>query len=190
MACLYPSDSTPLTSSRARTRLCHSTSSPIDTRAKFSASDGAPIAYPSEYRSIDLAYVVQQVYLFMSDPCEPHLALIKHILCYVEGTLSNGLHIGTSLVESLATYSDADWAIAAPTPDSPHSASASSSATTRCPSPSGARPLSPAPVLKRSTVLLHTSSPSAIGSANSYRRSTSRLLLRPLSIITTSARST
>nr|AAM93723.1 putative reverse transcriptase [Oryza sativa Japonica Group] len=59
---------------------CHSTSTPVDTRAKLSAIDGMPVAHPSEYRSIagvlqyltltrpDLAYVVQQVCLFMHDP--------------------------------------------------------------------------------------------------------------------------
>jgi hypothetical protein len=58
---------------------CHSTSTPVDTRAKLSAIDGMPVAHPSEYRSIagvlqyltltrpDLAYVVQQVCLFMHD---------------------------------------------------------------------------------------------------------------------------
>jgi hypothetical protein len=58
----------------------------------------------------DLAYAVQQVCLFMHDPREPHLALVKRILRYVKGTLSSGLHIGTGPVDSLTGYSDADWA--------------------------------------------------------------------------------
>ena len=101
---------------------CHSTSTPVDTRAKLSATDGPPVADPSEYRSLadalqyltlmrlNLAYAVQQVCLFMHDPREPHLALVKHILRYVKGTLSAGLHIGTGPVDRLAAYSDADWA--------------------------------------------------------------------------------
>jgi hypothetical protein len=52
---------------------CHSTSTPVDTRAKLSATDGAPIANPSQYQSLagalqyltltrpELAYAVQQV---------------------------------------------------------------------------------------------------------------------------------
>ncbi|WVZ74303.1 hypothetical protein U9M48_022504 [Paspalum notatum var. saurae] len=76
---------------------CHSTATPVDTQAKLSATDGAHVANPSEYRSLasalqyltltqpDLAYAVQQVCLFMHDPREPHLALIKHILRYVKG---------------------------------------------------------------------------------------------------------
>ena len=46
----------------------------------------------------------------MHDPREPHMALIKCILCYVKGTLSSRLHIGTGSVQSLTAYSDADWA--------------------------------------------------------------------------------
>ena len=87
---------------------CHSTATPVDTRAKLSASDGTAVENPSEYRSSasalqyltltrpDLAYAVQQVCLFMHDPREPHLALIKRILRYVKGTLSSGLHLGAA----------------------------------------------------------------------------------------------
>jgi hypothetical protein len=100
---------------------CHSTTTHVDTRAKLSASDGAPVADASLYRSLagvlqyltmtqpDLAYVVQQVCLFMHDPHKPHLAQIKRILRYVKGTLSLGLHINTDSVDSFATYSNADW---------------------------------------------------------------------------------
>jgi hypothetical protein len=44
----------------------------------------------------------------MHDPRGPHLALVKRIIRYVKGTLSAGLHIGTSPVQSLTL--DADWA--------------------------------------------------------------------------------
>ncbi|XP_066382884.1 uncharacterized mitochondrial protein AtMg00810-like [Miscanthus floridulus] len=101
---------------------CHSTSTPVDSRAKLSASKGAPVADPATYWSLagslqyltltrpDLAYAVQQVCLFMHDPREAHLALIKRILRYMKGTLSAGLHIGTGPVDKLIAYSDADWA--------------------------------------------------------------------------------
>jgi hypothetical protein len=77
---------------------CHSTSTPVDSCAKLSASASAPVADPAAYRSLagslqyltltcpDLAYVVQ-VCLFMHDPHEAHLALIKRILRYVKGTM-------------------------------------------------------------------------------------------------------
>ena len=46
----------------------------------------------------------------MHAPRESHIALVKLILRYVKGTLSIGLHIGTSPAISLTAYSDADWA--------------------------------------------------------------------------------
>ncbi|WVZ85685.1 hypothetical protein U9M48_032580, partial [Paspalum notatum var. saurae] len=90
---------------RASMAECHSTSTPVDTQAKLSATDGAPVADAAAYRSLagalqyltltrpDLAYVVQQ-----------------RILRYIKGTLSIGLHIGVGSVQSLTAYSDADWA--------------------------------------------------------------------------------
>jgi len=101
---------------------CHSTTTPVDTKAKLSAIDGAPVADPSEYRSLagalqhltltrpDLAYALQQVCLFMHDPHKPHMALVKRILRYVKGTLTSGLHIGAGLIDTLTAYTDADWA--------------------------------------------------------------------------------
>jgi hypothetical protein len=47
--------------------------------------------------------------LFMHDPREPHMALIKRILHYVKGTLSASLHLGTGPVDQITAYSDADW---------------------------------------------------------------------------------
>lgn len=107
---------------RAGMAECHSTATPVDTRAKLSATDGAPFEDASQYRGLagalqylaltrpDIAYVVQQVCLFMHDPRELHLALIKRILRYVKGTLSTGLHIGIGPVDRLTAYSDANWA--------------------------------------------------------------------------------
>ncbi|XP_062188960.1 uncharacterized mitochondrial protein AtMg00810-like [Phragmites australis] len=101
---------------------CHSTATPVDTHAELSATEGVSVADPSEYRSLagalryltltrpELAYAVQQVCLFMHDPRERHLALVKRILRHVKGTLSIGLHIGTAPVCSLTAYSDANWA--------------------------------------------------------------------------------
>ena len=101
---------------------CHPTATPVDSKSKMSATDGASVASPSEYRSLagalqyltltrpDIAYAVQQACLFMHDPREPHLALIKRILRYVKGTLDAGLHLGIGSVSSITAYSDADWA--------------------------------------------------------------------------------
>jgi hypothetical protein len=82
---------------RAGMSECHYTTTPVDTKAKLSSSDGASLPDTSAYRSLagaltltrpDLAYAVQQVCLFMHDPRESHLAFLKRILRYVKGTLS------------------------------------------------------------------------------------------------------
>ncbi|GJS55661.1 ribonuclease H-like domain-containing protein [Tanacetum coccineum] len=67
---------------------------------------GAPVQDPTLYRSLagglrglqyltfthpDLSYAVQQICLYMHDPREPHLAALKRILRYVQGTLDLGL---------------------------------------------------------------------------------------------------
>ena len=62
---------------------CNPVSTPVDTKAKLSATSGDSIADPSLYRSLagalqyatltrpDIAYAVQQVCLHMHDPKEP-----------------------------------------------------------------------------------------------------------------------
>ncbi|XP_066365050.1 uncharacterized mitochondrial protein AtMg00810-like [Miscanthus floridulus] len=100
---------------------CKPRSTPIDTFAKVS-SDGAPVPDATDYHALagalqyltftrpDIAYAVQQVCLYMHDPREPHLALVKRILRYVRGTLDFGLQLHSSTVSSLMAYSDVDWA--------------------------------------------------------------------------------
>ena len=95
---------------------------PIDTKCKLSANDGPPVANPSHYRSIagalqyltltrpDLSHAVQQVCLFMHDPRDAHLQLVKRILRYVKGTAHLGLQLHVGSYSELVTYSDADWA--------------------------------------------------------------------------------
>jgi hypothetical protein len=107
---------------RANMSSCKSVTTPVDTRAKLSSSDGQPVDDPSEYRSLvgalqyitmtrpDLAYAVQQACLHMHDPRDQHLALVKRILRYLRGTTTLGLHIRRSTALDLVAYSDADWA--------------------------------------------------------------------------------
>nr|GEW75224.1 ribonuclease H-like domain-containing protein [Tanacetum cinerariifolium] len=58
----------------------------------------------------DISYAVQQVYLYMHDPREPHLSPFKRILRYVQGALHYGLQLFSSSTTNLVAYSDADWA--------------------------------------------------------------------------------
>lgn len=100
---------------------CKPVSTPIDLRCKLSATDGAPVADASLYRSLaealqyltltrpDLSHAVQQACLFMHDPREAHMQLVKRILRYIRGTAHFGqqLHRASSS-DDLITYSDAD----------------------------------------------------------------------------------
>ncbi|KAK1607717.1 hypothetical protein QYE76_031390 [Lolium multiflorum] len=107
---------------RASMTNCNPIATPVDTKAKLSATEGPPVADLSLYRSLagalqyltltrpDLAYAVQQTCLFMHDPREPHFTLLKRILRYVRGTAHHGLLLRRSHNKQLVAYSDADWA--------------------------------------------------------------------------------
>jgi hypothetical protein len=106
---------------RAGMSSCKPCSTPVDTHSKLS-KDGAPVADATQYRSLagalqyltftrpDIAYAIQQVCLYMHDPREPHLALIKCILRYLQGTLDHGLVLHRSSAGAMTVYTDADWA--------------------------------------------------------------------------------
>lgn len=100
---------------------CKPVATPTDTNSKLSSSVGDLVADPSAYRQLagalqyltftrpDIAYVVQQICLFMHAPREPHLNALKRILCYLKGTLHLGLHLYSSKPSQLIAYTDADW---------------------------------------------------------------------------------
>ena len=101
---------------------CKACSTPIDTSAKLSSTDGALVDDPTDYRALagalqyltftrpDISYAVQQICLHMHDPREPHLALVKRVLRYIRGTLHYGLQLHRSSIDTLVAYSDAGWA--------------------------------------------------------------------------------
>nr|GEU79885.1 ribonuclease H-like domain-containing protein [Tanacetum cinerariifolium] len=100
---------------------CNPSRTPVDTKSKL-GSEGVPVQDPKLYCSLagglqyltftrpDLSYVVQQIYLYMHDPREPHFASLKRILRYVQGTLDFGFHLYAFATTSLVGYIDADWA--------------------------------------------------------------------------------
>ncbi|XP_071695712.1 uncharacterized mitochondrial protein AtMg00810-like [Rutidosis leptorrhynchoides] len=100
---------------------CNPSRTPVDTSTKLTSS-GPPVKDPTAYRSLagalqyltftrlDISYAVQQICLFMHDPREPHLAALRHIIRYIQGTLHLGLQLHASSISSLVAYSDADWA--------------------------------------------------------------------------------
>ena len=105
---------------------CHPTMTPMDSKSKLSAIDGAPVTDPSEYRSLigslrylcnsrpDLAYAVGYLSRFMEAPRQEHLAAVKCVLRYVAGTLHWGLHYHPGRknegTPKLLGYSDSDLA--------------------------------------------------------------------------------
>lgn len=106
---------------RARMSECKPCSTPVDTQSKVS-NEGAPVTDLTHYRSLasalqyltftrpDITYAVQQVCLYTHDPQEAHLALVKRILRYLQGTLDHGLLLNGTSPNTLMVYTDADWA--------------------------------------------------------------------------------
>ncbi|GJW54145.1 ribonuclease H-like domain-containing protein [Tanacetum coccineum] len=100
---------------------CNPSQTPVDTESKLGVG-GDPVSDPTLYQSLagslhyltftrpNISYVVQQVFLHMHDPREPHLYSLKRILRYVQGTLNYGLQLFSSSITDLVAYSDADWA--------------------------------------------------------------------------------
>jgi hypothetical protein len=100
---------------------CKPISMPVNMQAKVFATFGLPVDDPTQFRSLtnslqylmftrpNIAYVIQQIYLHMHDPREPHLAVMKRFLRYLRGSLDFGLHLQhfTSSFE-LTVYTDVD----------------------------------------------------------------------------------
>ncbi|XP_071692048.1 uncharacterized mitochondrial protein AtMg00810-like [Rutidosis leptorrhynchoides] len=90
---------------RADMSTCHPCWNLVESGAKLTAH-GPPVKDPTLYRSL----AVQQICLFMHDPREQHLYILKRIIRYVQGTPDFGLQLYASSPTSLVAYSDADWA--------------------------------------------------------------------------------
>nr|GEU72606.1 ribonuclease H-like domain-containing protein [Tanacetum cinerariifolium] len=58
----------------------------------------------------DISYAVQQVFLYIDDPREPHFSALKRILRYIRGILDFGLRLLSSSTTNLVAYSYVDWA--------------------------------------------------------------------------------
>ncbi|GKE58145.1 ribonuclease H-like domain-containing protein, partial [Tanacetum coccineum] len=89
---------------------CNPSRTPVDTESKL-GDTGDMVSDPTLYRSLagslhyltftrpDISYAVQQDYLHMHDPREPHLSALKRILRYVRGNLDYGLQLFSSLLQ-------------------------------------------------------------------------------------------
>ncbi|XP_071708848.1 uncharacterized mitochondrial protein AtMg00810-like [Rutidosis leptorrhynchoides] len=95
---------------------------PFDTLGKQSSKLGTPYSKPTLYRSLagalqyltftcpDISYAVQQICLHMHAPYTSHVHALKHVIRYIQGTVSMGLHITPSSSRDLVAFTDADWA--------------------------------------------------------------------------------
>ncbi|MCF8701912.1 hypothetical protein L3054_11040 [Corynebacterium sp. MC-10] len=106
---------------RAGMSQCKPCPTPVDSKGKLSASSGTPYEDPTKYRRLagalqyltftrpDISYAVQQVCLFMHDPKVQHMEALKCILHYIRGMIDFGTHVYKSPLQSLLSYTDADW---------------------------------------------------------------------------------
>ncbi|KAI3729916.1 hypothetical protein L6452_18588 [Arctium lappa] len=103
--------------------LCHSSATPVDTKAKLSSADGDLLTDGgAQYRQLvgalqyltftrsDISYAVQQICMHMHAPRTSHFNALKRILRNIKGTLDYGLHLTKSPEHKLIAYTDADWA--------------------------------------------------------------------------------
>lgn len=100
---------------------CHSSATPVNIKQKQSAISSSPYANPTHYRSLggalqyltftrlDISYAVQQICLFMHNPMDEHMLVLKSILRYLKGTLQYFLNLHRSFFNSLLAYTDANW---------------------------------------------------------------------------------
>jgi hypothetical protein len=101
---------------------CKSCMTPVDLQTKLAGHSGPPVDDVSQFRSIagalqyltftrpDITYAMQQIYLHMHDPREPHLTAMKRILHYLQGTPDYDLLLRRSSSTDLVIYTDIDWA--------------------------------------------------------------------------------
>ncbi|XP_021991530.1 uncharacterized mitochondrial protein AtMg00810-like [Helianthus annuus] len=106
---------------RAGMHSCKPVATPVDTKAKLSATSSPIFNNPTLYRSLagalqyltftrsDISYVVQQVCMHMHAPRIDHWNALKRVIRYLQGTVSLGLTLGPFADLSLRAYTDADW---------------------------------------------------------------------------------
>ena len=107
---------------RARLTDNKTVDSPLEMNARYSPSDGLPLADPTLYRAIvgslvyltvtrpDIAHAVHVVSQFVTFPTTVHWAAVLRILRYLRGTQFQSLLFSSTSSLELRAYSDADWA--------------------------------------------------------------------------------
>ncbi|RVW80987.1 putative mitochondrial protein [Vitis vinifera] len=94
----------------------------MESSLKLTANDSSPlVSDPASYRRLigrplyltitrpDLAYAVQALNQFMSNPHSTHLQATERVLRYIKATPGQGLFLKASSDLHLKAYSDSDW---------------------------------------------------------------------------------
>ena len=99
-----------------------SVDTPLEVNVKYRRDEGEFLPDPSLYRRLvgslnyltitrpDISFVVQQVSQFMQAPRHLHLAGVRCIVRYLQGTPTRGLFFPVDSPIHLVAYSDVDWA--------------------------------------------------------------------------------
>ncbi|XP_059599347.1 uncharacterized mitochondrial protein AtMg00810-like [Vitis vinifera] len=94
---------------------------PMELNVKLRKEEGDLLVDPSLYKKLvgslvyltitrpDISFVVQQVSQFLQTPHHLHLATVRRIIRYAQGTSTRVLFFPTGNSTRLAAYSDADW---------------------------------------------------------------------------------
>jgi hypothetical protein len=97
-------------------------STPMSAKAILTSNDGALLPNPSIFQEIvgslqsltithpDIAFTINSISQFMSQPRIPHLIAAKRILRYIKGSLDHSLFFGPQHHPTyLAAYMNANW---------------------------------------------------------------------------------
>ena len=99
-----------------------SVDTPMKLNVKLRKEEGDLLANPSLYRKLvgslvyltitrsGVSFAIQQVSQFLQTPRHLHLATVRRIIRYVQGTSTRSLFFPTCNSTHLAANSDADWA--------------------------------------------------------------------------------
>lgn len=99
---------------------CKPTTTPCKPHNSLLVIEGTPLFDPSFYRSIvrslqyltfirpNIAFAVNSIYHFMTSPTDVHLAAVKQILRYLQGTIQAGICYLATAAISLNAFSDTD----------------------------------------------------------------------------------
>ncbi|CAN1852203.1 Retrovirus-related Pol polyprotein from transposon TNT 1-94 [Linum perenne] len=95
---------------------------PMEVNTKFRAKEGEPLPNPADYRALigklhyltitrpDIAFVVQQLSQFQSDPYTGHMSAAHRVLRYLKMAPGQGLFYRADSRLELKGFCDSDWA--------------------------------------------------------------------------------